>query len=148
MRAAARPPVSLAGGQVWRTPDGVSRTVVELYSEAVPTCRCRVRSHLVTITQSAMRAWILRHNADLAQPTPDLTTAATALLELIAMVEPTHRAAVVVFNLERDDVPVVYSNAAAMDLQPALATSLALVLDGSLRMPLDGGVRWVGEEEW
>lgn len=79
---------------------------------------------------------------------PDLTTAATALLEMISLVEPTHRAAVVVFDLARDDMPVVYSNAAAVDLQPALATSLSLISDGTLRMPAAGGVRWVGEEDW
>ena len=77
---------------------------------------------------------------------PDLTTAATALLELFATVEPSQRAVVVVFDPTRDDMPVVYSNAAAADLQPALATCLALVSDGTLRMPIAGGVRWIGEE--
>jgi hypothetical protein len=80
-------------------------------------------------------------------PLSDLTAAAAALLEMIAMVEPTQRAAVVVFDPTRDDMPVLYSNAAAMDLQPALATALMLVSDGLLRMPVNGGVRWVGEEE-
>ena len=78
---------------------------------------------------------------------PDLTTAAAALLEMIATVEPTQRAAVVVFDPARDDMPVLYSNAAAVDLQPALATLLMLVSDGILRMPVNGGVRWVGEED-
>lgn len=77
----------------------------------------------------------------------DLTAAVTALLEMIATAEPARRAALVVFDPARDDMPVVYSNAAAMDLQPALATSLMLVSDGILRMPVNGGVRWVGEEE-
>lgn len=148
MRAPARPPVILGEHQVWRTPTGTTRTVIELVESSVPLCRCRRGGNVVMITQSSMRSWILRQRAELLAPTLDMTNAATALLDMIAMAEPRHRVAVLVFDPERDDMPIVYSNAAAMDLQPALATSLALVADGTLRMPVAGGVRWVGEEDY
>jgi trans-aconitate methyltransferase len=43
------------------------------------------------------------------------------------------------------DASVLYSNAAAADLIPRLEAMLERLKSGSLRLPVDDGVRWVDE---
>jgi hypothetical protein len=74
-----------------------------------------------------------------------LTAAATALVDIIALVEPSHRAVVLVFD-PLDGQHVLYSNAAEYDLAPILRAVVMRLRDGRLRMPVAGGVRWVTEE--
>lgn len=71
-----------------------------------------------------------------------LTTAATLLMDALEMVEPSHRAVVIVFD-PLDGVHQVYSNASEYDLAPLLRAVTARLRDGTLRMPVAGGVRWV-----
>jgi hypothetical protein len=71
-----------------------------------------------------------------------LTAAATALVDIIALVEPSHRAVVLVFD-PLDGQHQVYSNASEYDLAPILRLVVARLRDGTLRMPVAGGVRWV-----
>jgi hypothetical protein len=71
-----------------------------------------------------------------------LTTAATALLDIIELVEPSHRAVVMVFDpLDRQHT--LYSNAGATDLIPALRLVLERLEAGTLQMPVTGAVRFV-----
>jgi hypothetical protein len=58
------------------------------------------------------------------------------------LVEPSHRAVVLVFD-PLDGQHQVYSNASEYDLAPILRAVVARLRDGTLRMPVAGGVRWV-----
>jgi hypothetical protein len=75
----------------------------------------------------------------------NLTTAARALIETLALVEPTLRAVVICFDpLGLPATHSLDSNAAAVDLIPVLRAVLERLESGALRMPVSGGaVRWV-----
>ena len=74
---------------------------------------------------------------------PYLTTAATSLIDTLALVEPWQRAVVITFDQARPEHLALYSNAAAVDLAPLLRAVLARVESGALRMPVTDAVRWV-----
>jgi hypothetical protein len=75
---------------------------------------------------------------------PFLVTAATALIDTMALVEPFRRAVVIEFDpLETSGRSTLYSNGTAADLVPALRAVLARLESGSLRMPVTDAVRWV-----
>jgi hypothetical protein len=62
-----RPPIVLAPGQVWRAPDGTTRTVLRVYP-ATTAARALVRVKVgvratTTIEQISMRGWIVRVQA-------------------------------------------------------------------------------------
>ncbi len=80
---------------------------------------------------------------------PDFTSAASSLIETLALVEPSHRAVVICFD-PRDPSGhhTLDSNAAAGDLIPVLRAALARLESGALRMPVAwGAVRWVDVRE-
>lgn len=81
-----------------------------------------------------------------------MTTGAESLIDILAMVEPSQRAAVITFHPDDPIRHVLHSNAAAVDLIPMLRSLLLRLESGALRMPVNGGVGWVdfdlGEEGW
>jgi hypothetical protein len=73
-----------------------------------------------------------------------LTTAAAALIDMLALAEPTRRALVIEFDPGAGrPLHTLYSNAAAVDLVPVLRAVLARLESGTLRMPVTDAVRWV-----
>lgn len=65
-------------------------------------------------------------------------------IDAIDVVVPPRQAVVVVFDpTDPSLLPVTFSTASASDLVPVLRVVLALLEAGALRMPVDGGVRWV-----
>lgn len=74
---------------------------------------------------------------------PYLTTAATSLVDTLAVVEPLHRAVVIMFEPGDAERHVLYSNGAAADLVPVLRAVLERIEAGRLRMPVTDAVRWV-----
>jgi hypothetical protein len=75
---------------------------------------------------------------------PNLTTAAEALIDTLALVEPERRAVVIEFDpAAGPERHTLYSNAAAVDLVPVLRAVLVRLESGTLRMPVTDAVRWV-----
>lgn len=57
---------------------------------------------------------------------------------------PPYKAVVVVFDpADPPEVHEVFSAAAAADIVPLLRAVVARLESGALRMPVDGGVRWI-----
>lgn len=75
-----------------------------------------------------------------------MTTAATSLIDILAMVEPQQRAVVINFDPREPCLHTLYSDAAAVDLIPMLRSLLDRLERGALRMPVTDGVRWVEAE--
>jgi hypothetical protein len=73
-----------------------------------------------------------------------VAAAATGLIDTVA--EPWRRAVVVVFEPALPERHALYANAAAADLIPVLKAVLERLESGTLRMPLEVGVRWVDVE--
>lgn len=75
-----------------------------------------------------------------------MTTAATSLIDVLAMVEPQQRAVVINFDPREPGSHTLYSDAAAVDLAPMLRSLLERLERGALRMPVTDGVQWVNAE--
>jgi hypothetical protein len=81
-------------------------------------------------------------------PSLHFDSAAMRLLELLALVEPGHRVAVIVFDPRAcDGQATLYSTAGADDLWREFEALRKRLYVGTLRMPVSGGVRWVDEGE-
>jgi hypothetical protein len=79
--------------------------------------------------------------------TPDSEFLAEIVVERIAKMWPTDKAIVVVFRpADPSDRSMLFSSASAADLVPVLRAVLDRLESGTLRMPVEAGVRWVDVE--
>jgi hypothetical protein len=73
-----------------------------------------------------------------------LTTAASALIDTLALVDPQRRAVVIEFDpAAGPERHTLCTNTSAADLVPLLRAVLARLESGTLRMPVTDAVRWV-----